>query len=134
MYLPSLSPLVTKGLFSVSVNLLLICFLLLNEFYYVYRYTTSITTKFYSISIPNPLCTLPPPQLVSFGNHKFFNVCESASVLQRSSLCHFFQIPHVSDSIWCWCLLVWWTSLSMIISRSIHVAKNTIISFLLMAE
>ena len=48
--------------------------------------------------------------------------------------CVLFKIPHVSDSIWCWCLTVWLTSPSMIISRSIHVATNAIISFLLMAE
>ena len=46
----------------------------------------------------------------------------------------FFQIPHVSESIWCWCLIVWLTSLSVIISTSIHVAKNASISFLLMAQ
>lgn len=34
----------------------------------------------------------------------------------------FFYIPHVSDSIWWRCLTVWLTSLSMIISKSIHVA------------
>ena len=31
------------------------------------------------------------PQTVSFGNHKFFKVYESVSVLQRSSLCPFFR-------------------------------------------
>uniref|UniRef100_A0A8D0TYK6 Short transient receptor potential channel 1 n=1 Tax=Sus scrofa TaxID=9823 RepID=A0A8D0TYK6_PIG len=53
--------------------------------------TTIITTKFYSTSIPNPQCIPPPPQPISFGNHKFFNSCESVSVLQRSSLCPFFR-------------------------------------------
>ena len=39
-------------------------FFLINEFYYIYRCTTIITTKFYSISIPNPQCTpLPPTNL-----------------------------------------------------------------------
>ena len=41
--------------------------------------TTVITTKFYSISIPNPQCIPPHPP-----------TCESVSVLQRSSLCPFF--------------------------------------------
>ena len=83
------------------------------------------------IIFPSQTPSAPPHhQPVSFGNCKFVNVCESVSVLQRSSLCPFFKIPHVSDSIWCWCL----NSISMIISRSIHVAKNAIISFLLMAE
>ena len=65
-------------------------FLLRNEFYYIYRCTTVIANKFYSISIPNPQC-IPHPQPVSFGNHKFFKVCESVSVQQRSSLCSFFR-------------------------------------------
>ena len=81
------------------------------------------------------LSASPTPQPVSFGNHKFFKVCESVFVLQRSLLSHFFFLDSsVSDSIWCWCLIVWLTSLSMIISRSIHVAANAIISFLFMAE
>ena len=47
-----------------------------------------ITTQFYSISISNPQLILsPPPKHVSFGNHRCFKVCESVSVLQRSSLC-----------------------------------------------
>ena len=33
----------------------------------------------------------PHPQPVSFGNHKFFEVCESVSILQKSSLCPFFR-------------------------------------------
>ena len=32
------------------------------------------------------------PQTVSFGKHKFFKVCESESVLQRSSVCPFFRL------------------------------------------
>ena len=59
--------------------------------YYTYSCTTIITTQFYSISFPNPQCTPPNPQTVSFGNHKFFKVCESVSVLQRSSVCPFFR-------------------------------------------
>ena len=43
-------------------------------------------------------------------------------------ICVIFQIPHKSDSI------LFLTSLSMIISRSIHVASNDIISSFLMAE
>ena len=33
------------------------------EFYYLYSCATIITTKFYSISIPNPQCILPPHYL-----------------------------------------------------------------------
>ena len=38
-------------------------FFITNGFYYIYRCTTIITTKFYSISIPNPQCIPPPPNL-----------------------------------------------------------------------
>ena len=68
--------------------LLFYLFFKLNKFYFIYSCTTTITTQFY-ISIPNPQ-PIPPLQLVSFGNHKFFKVCESVSVLQ-SSLCPFFR-------------------------------------------
>ena len=47
--------------------------------------------QFYGISIPYPQHLPSPPQPVSFGNHKFLNVCESVSVLQRSSSCPFFR-------------------------------------------
>ena len=43
---------------------------------------------------------------------------------------NFFYILHISDIIWYLSFSVWLTSLSMIISRSIHVASNGIISFL----
>ena len=58
-------------------------FLLLNAFYYIYSCTTIITTKFYSISIPNPQCIPPIPQSVSFGNGKFFKGYESVSVCRE---------------------------------------------------
>ena len=38
-------------------------FKLLNEFYYIYSYTTVITTQFYSISIPNPRHIPPVPNM-----------------------------------------------------------------------
>ena len=34
-----------------------------NEFYYIYRCTRTNTTKFYSISMPNPQCITPAPNL-----------------------------------------------------------------------
>ena len=46
----------------------------------------------------------------------------------------FFRIPHRSDIIWHLTFSVWLTSLSKIISRSIHVAVNDIISFFFKAE
>ena len=44
-------------------------FLLLNEFYYIYSCTTIVTTKFYSISIPNPQCI--PPAIVTLDTIYF---------------------------------------------------------------
>ena len=58
----------------------------LNKFYCIYSCAIIITTQFYSIFIPNPQPVPPTPQPVSFGNCKFFKVCESVSVLQTSSL------------------------------------------------
>ena len=50
--------LLTSTLFSSFSEILSTCslvfFKLLNEFYYIYIWTTVITTQFYSISIPNP--------------------------------------------------------------------------------
>lgn len=54
--------------------------LLLSEFYYIYSFTTIITTKFDVISIPNPQRIPLHPQAVSLGNLKFFKVCELISV------------------------------------------------------
>ena len=77
----------------------------------------------------------PPPtlQTVSSRDHKFFQCLWISVCSAKKFSLSFFQIPHVSESIWCWCLIVWLTLLSMIISRSIHVAKNAVISFLSMA-
>ena len=77
--------------FPLLVEIIQFLFLLLGEFYYLHSCATVITTKFYSISIPNPQHIPPPPQPVSFGNCKFFKICESVSVLQRSSVCPFFR-------------------------------------------
>ena len=44
---------------------------------------------------PTPPAHPPSPQTVAFENHKFFKVCESVSVLQRSSFCPFFRF-HMS--------------------------------------
>ena len=64
-------------------------FLLFNEFYFIYSCTAIITTKFYSKSIPNLQCIPPTPSLSHLETIKFFKVCESVSVLQRSLLCPF---------------------------------------------
>ena len=80
--------------------------------------------------IPKPQ-SIPPTQPVPFGNHKFFKVCEvcfcSATklicILFKDSTCKWYPTMFVFH-----CL----TWLSMIISRSIHVAATGVISFLLM--
>ena len=45
-----------------------------------------------------------------------------------------FRIPHIRDVIWYFSFSVLLTTLSMTLSRSIHVAANGLISFLLMVE
>ena len=68
-------------------------------------------------------------------NHNFvFYICNSISILQISSFVPFFQIPHISDILYYLSFSVCLTSLSMTISRSIHVAANGIILFFFMAE
>ena len=54
-----------------------------------YNCTTVITTQFYNISISNLQVPLSP-QPVPLGNHYFFKVSESVSVLQISSFASFF--------------------------------------------
>ena len=81
-----------------------------------------------------PVCPSPhPPPPVPFGNGKFFKACESVSVLQISSFVSFFldstyKRYHMMFVFHCL------TSLSMIISRSMHVAVNGCISFFFTAE
>ena len=84
---------IVASVISVFITLFLssVVFLLLNEFYYIYSCTTILTTQLYSISIQNTQCIPPTLQPVSFGNQKFFKICELVSVLQRSSLCPFFR-------------------------------------------
>ena len=73
---------------------------------------------------------LPPSTThtpIPFGNHKLFKICESVSVLQKSSFVSFFYRFHIylSDS----------ESLSMIVSRPIHVAaKKLFHSFLCLSS
>ena len=63
----------------------------LSEFCYIDSCAMIITTQFYSISIPNPQPIPSTPQPISFGDHTFFKVCESVSVLKRISSCPFFR-------------------------------------------
>ena len=71
-------------------------------------------------SIPSP----SPP--VPFGKHRFFEVCESVSILKISSCVSFFFSFYMYVMFVFHCL----TSLSMI-SRSIHVPADGIISLFL---
>ena len=108
-----------------------IAFLLLN---YIYNCTTITTKKFYSISNPNLQCIPTPPSPCLIWKPCFSESVGQYLFCQELHCVLFLKIPHVSDSIWWWGITVWLTSLSMIISGSIHVAVNGIISFLLMAE
>ena len=75
-----------------------------------------------------------PPSPVPFGNHKFvFKVCESVSFLQINSFVALFldsTYKRYHGIFVFFCL----TLLSMIISRSIHVSVDGIISFFSMVE
>ena len=87
-----------------------------------------------SFAIPQCPCVDPklpvhraPHPPVLFDNHKFFKVSES--VLQLSSY------PFLDSTYKCYHMMLHsLTSLSVIISRSTHVATNDIISFFFMAE
>ena len=96
---------------------LIFIFLLLNEFYYIYSYTMIITTQLYSISIPNPQPIPPTPNLSPLETISF-----PKSVSQypfcKEVHCVLF-LGYTCDRIWCWYPIVWPTSLSMIVSRSI---------------
>ena len=70
---------------------------------------------------------------ISCGNCKFCKVCESGSVLQRSSFCPVLEST-CHGKLWMLgshCLM---TSRNTMISRSIQVATNALLSFLSMAE
>ena len=76
----------------------------------------------------------PPPQCFHYGNQKIdFEICESVSFIYIRSFVSFLLD---STSKWYYMIFVflWLTSLSMIISRFIHIAANAIISFFYMVE
>ena len=86
--------------------------------------------KSFHIIIPNSQSIpLPSP----LGNYKsVLYVCESVSALQRSSFGSYFRLIYkwyhmVFGIIWNLPFSLWLTSLSIIISRSIHVAPNGIL-------
>ena len=90
-------------------------FKLLNEFYYIYSCTVIITTKFYSIFIPNPQ-HIPCPLNLSYLETTSFSKSVSHYLFCKEVHCILFLILHVNDSSWCLYLTVWLISLSMIIS------------------
>ena len=59
----------------------------------------------------------------------FFSSMNLCLFCRKVHLYHFLKITHVSDIIWYLSFSVWLISPSRIISRSIHVATNGIISF-----
>ena len=91
----------------------------------------------------HPICTglhlliqnshsIHSPALFPLGNHKsilWLWVC-----FKDKFVCVMFQVLRISDIIWYLSFSFWLSSLSMIISRSIHVAANGIISFFFMSE
>ena len=85
--------------------------LLLNEFYYIHNCTMITTTKFYSMSIPNPRC-IPPPLNLSHLETVSFSESLSQYLFCKEVHCVFFldstcnSIDSICDSIWCWCLSI----------------------------
>ena len=67
--------------------------ILFNGFYCIYSCTTIITTKFYSISIPNPQCIPPTPNLSHLETISFsksvsqYLFCKVHCVLFLDSTC-----------------------------------------------
>ena len=85
-----------------------------------------------TLSILVCTCWSQPPVLSSPTSPQEPQVCSLClwvCFIHRFT-CVVFLMPHISDMIYL-SLFLWLTSLSMIISRSIHVAANGIISFLL---
>ena len=64
-----------------------------------------------------------PTTLLSGDHPLLLYIYESVSVLFCLFFC-FFYIPHISEIIWCSSFSVWLISLSIILSRFIHVVTN----------
>ena len=82
---------------------------------------------------PKPLIYPPYPHISPLVTISVFSVSVRLFRLHNKSMSSFVsllknQIPHVGDMVFAF---VWLISLSMIISRSIHVAANGIIPFFL---
>ena len=124
-----------------TVNLFLphSLFLPSSYFYYLMNFITVIGVQQSSQPIlqhfhPKPSVLPPPPNLSHFETISFSKSVSQYLFCEEVHCGVFLDYTCKWYSIWCWCLIVWLTSLSMIIPRSIHVAAKAIISFLLMAE
>ena len=110
-----------------------VVFFITQWIYYIYSCTMIITIQFYRISIPQPQhipLFLKRSALETVSFSKSVSQClfckKVHSVLFSDSTCqwkHWMLVSHCMADF-----------TSMIVSRSIHVAKHTGISFLLMAE
>ena len=84
-----------------------------------------LSTHAQFVSANSKLLIHPSPSS-PFGNHKFvFYVC---FCFINKFICTINLIPHIRDIIQYLSFSLWLTSLSMIISRSLHVAANGITS------
>ena len=80
-------------------QLILFPFLLLNDFYYIYSCAPIITTQCYSTPHP-PTCLLWKPYIFP---STWVSICWAQKLIVS-----FFEIPHVSDGIWCWWAISSW--------------------------
>ena len=93
-----------------------------------------ITIQFHRISIPQPKHIPLPPKLSPLET-KSFSMSVSQHLFRKEVHCILFSDSTCQLMLVSHCLTdLRWTSLSMIISRSVHIAKNASILFLLMAE
>ena len=64
------------------------------------------------IAFPSQTPSASPHPATSVGKHKFFKVCESVSVPQRSSLCPFFRLHKQVIAHDCFALMMQQTTVS----------------------
>ena len=79
-------------------------------------------------------CVLGLPKIPNYSfplanTDHFLSLWVSFCFVSRFICIISFQIPHIKDAMWYFSFSVWLTSLSMLLSRSLYVAANGIISF-----
>ena len=79
-------------------------FYLLSEFITFIIVQWSSQSNFIQFPSHNP-SAYSHSHTASFGDHKFFS--QWVTMCSAKFILFFFQILHVSESIWCWCLIVW---------------------------